>query len=227
MNVKIAPSILAGDLGNLRNEVERAEKGGADIIHLDVMDGHFAPNITFGSGTVKALRRYSRLPFDAHLMISDPLKYLDGFIDAGCDIISVHAEVCSANTFAKVMDRLKKKRKKVGIALNPSTDLPEWLTGNLNSIDLLNVMSVQPGFSGQKFMPEVLQKMYRINEMLQNKGLDVAIEADGGVDASNAYELVRAGARILVAGNAVYGSTNATKAISTLREKAMLAIKEV
>ncbi len=227
MNVKIAPSILAGDLGNLRNEVERAEKGGADSIHLDVMDGHFAPNITFGSGTVKALRRYSRLPFDAHLMISDPLQYLDDFIDAGCDIISVHAEVCSADTFAKVMDRLKKNKRKVGVALNPGTDLPQWLIDDLNSIDLLNVMSVQPGFSGQKFMPGVLPKMYRINETLQKKGLDVAIEADGGVDVSNAYELVRAGARILVAGNAVYSSTDTAKAINTLREKAMLAIKEV
>ncbi len=211
----------------MRTEVERAEKGGADIIHLDVMDGHFAPNITFGSGTVKALRRYSRLPFDAHLMISEPLQYLDGFIDAGCDIVSVHAEVCSANSFAKVMDKLKKNGRKVGVAINPSTDLPQWLIENLNFIDLLNVMSVQPGFSGQKFMPEVLQKMSRINEMLQRKGLDVTIEADGGVDASNAYELVRAGARILVAGNSVYGSTDAAKAISTLREKAMLAIKEV
>jgi len=227
MSIKIAPSILAGDLGNLRLEVERAENGGADIIHLDVMDGHFATNITFGAGTVKALRRYSDLPFDAHLMISDPLLYLDSFIDAGCDIISVHAEVCTADTFAKIMDRLKSKGRKVGIALNPSTDLPEWLVQNLDSIDLLNVMSVQPGFSGQKFMPDVLRKMSKISEMLQREGLDIAIEADGGVDASNAYELVRAGARILVAGNAVYGSADAAKAIKELRERAMLAIREV
>jgi len=227
MSVKIAPSILAGDLGNLRQEVERAEKGGADIIHLDVMDGHFAPNITFGAGTVKALRGYSNLPFDAHLMISDPLLYLGSFIDAGCDIISVHAEVCTSGIFAKIMDRLKSRGRKVGIALNPGTDLPEWLMQSLDSIDLLNVMSVQPGFSGQKFMPDVLPKMSRISEMLQQRGLDIAIEADGGVDASNAYELVRAGARILVAGNAVYGGADAAKAIEELRAKAMLAIREV
>jgi ribulose-phosphate 3-epimerase len=227
MNVTIAPSILAGDLGNLRSEVERAEKGGADFIHLDVMDGHFAPNITFGPATVKALRRYSRLPFDAHLMISDPLLYLDRFIDAGCDIITVHAEVCTATTFSKIMEKLKKSRKKVGIALNPDTDLPEWLMQNIENIDLLNVMSVNPGFSGQQFMPEVLVKMSRINEILRQKGLDVEIEADGGVDSSNAYELVRAGARILVAGNAVYGSADVGNAIKLLREKALLPTKEV
>lgn len=227
MNVKIAPSILAGDLGNLQKEVERAEEGGADAIHLDVMDGHFAPNITFGPGTVKALRKYSRLPFDAHLMISDPLMYIDRFIDAGCDFISVHAEVCTAGTFAEVVNRLKANGRKVGVALNPDTSMPEWLPQNLSSVDLLNVMSVQPGFSGQKFMPHVLQKMSKINEMLEKKGLDIAIEADGGVDPSNAYELVRTGARILVAGNSVYGNTDVGKAITTLRERAMMAIKEV
>lgn len=227
MSVKIAPSILAGDLGNLRNEVERAEKGGADVIHLDVMDGHFAPNITFGPGTVKALRNYSKLPFDAHLMISDPLRYLDQFIDAGCDIISVHAEVCTSDTFTEVMKKLNKSGNKVGIALNPDTSIPDWLMQKLNTLDLLNVMSVQPGFSGQKFMPEVLQKMSKINEMVRDKGLDIIIEADGGVDASNAYELVKAGARLLVAGNAVFGDMDVGKAIKELKEKAFLAIKEV
>lgn len=227
MSIKIAPSILAGDLGNLRREVERVESGGADVIHLDVMDGHFAPNITFGAGTIKALRKYGKLPFDAHLMISDPLRYLDRFIDAGCDIISVHAEVCTDKTFDGVLKKLDANGVKAGIALNPDTEIPDWVVNRLNSLYLINVMSVQPGFSGQKFMPEVLPKMSKIDQIIHDKGADTVIEADGGVDNSNVYDLVRAGARILVAGNAVCGQPDAQKAISELREKALPAIKEV
>lgn len=227
MSLKIAPSILAGDLGNLRREVERIEDGSADIIHLDVMDGNFAPNITFGPGTIKALRKYSKLPFDAHLMISEPLRYLDRFIDAGCDIISVHVEVCTDKTFDDVMKRLNKDGVKAGIAINPDTEIPDWVISRLNSIYLINVMSVQPGFSGQKFMPEVLPKMAKMDQIIREKGIDTVIEADGGVDASNVYELVRAGARILVAGNAVCGQPDAKKAIRELKEKALPAIKEV
>jgi len=226
MSLKIAPSILAGDLGNLRREVERIEDN-ADIIHLDVMDGNFAPNITFGPGTIKALRKYSKLPFDAHLMISEPLRYLDRFIDAGCDIISVHAEVCTDKTFDDVMNRLNKDGVKAGIAINPDTEIPDWVISRLNSIYLINVMSVQPGFSGQKFMPEVLLKMAKVDQIIHDKGVDTVIEADGGVDTSNVYELVRAGARILVAGNAVCGQPDAKKAIRELKEKALPAIKEV
>lgn len=227
MSVKIAPSILAGNLGDLRNEVQRVESGGADIIHLDVMDGHFAPNITFGPGTIKALRPHSKLPFDAHLMISDPLRYLDRFIDAGCDVISVHAEVCTEQVFNEVLKRLDENGVKAGIAINPDTPIPEWVIDKLDSIYLLNVMSVQPGFSGQKFMPEVLPKMSRINQIIRDKNADTVIEADGGVDVSNVYELVRAGARILVAGNTVCGQPDVAKAIRELREKALPAIKEV
>ncbi len=226
MNVKIAPSILAGDLSNLRAEMERAEKGGADIIHLDVMDGNFAPNITFGPGTVKALRKHSNLLFDAHLMISKPLQYLDSFVDAGCDIISVHAEVCDAKTFREITERLRSSGRKVGVALNPNTDMPDWLVQNLGSLYLLNIMSVFPGFSGQKFMPEVLPKMSRIYQVIQQRGLGVEIEADGGVGEANAYDLVRAGASILVAGNSVYGNSDVAGAIATLRQKALLATKE-
>ena len=226
MSVKIAPSILAGDLGLLRREVERVESSGADLIHLDVMDGHFAPNITFGPGTIKALRKYSKLPFDAHLMISDPLRYLDSFIDAGCNIISVHAEVCTDKTFDEVIKKLSRNGVKAGIAINPDTEVPEWFLSILNSIYLINVMSVQPGFSGQKFMPQVLPKMAKIDQMIRDKGVDTLIEADGGVDVSNVYELVKAGARILVAGNAVCGRPDAAKAIRELKQKALPAIKE-
>lgn len=226
MSIKIAPSILAGDLGDLRKEIERIENGGADIVHLDVMDGHFAPNITFGPGTIKALRKHTRLPFDAHLMISDPLRYIDRFIDAGCDIISVHVEVCNEKTFDEIIRKLKSSGVRAGIAINPDTEIPEWIVNNLDSLYLLNVMSVQPGFSGQKFMPEVLPKMNKIYNIINEKDTDTVIEADGGVDASNVYDLVRAGARILVAGNAVCGQPDASKAIKELK-KALPAIKEV
>lgn len=227
MTLKIAPSILAGDLGDLQSEVERIENGGADIVHLDVMDGHFAPNITFGPGTIKALRKYSKLPFDAHLMICEPLRYLDRFIEAGCDIISVHAEVCTEQTFREIIKKLDGNGVKAGIAINPDTEVPNWVVNNLNSLYLLNVMSVQPGFSGQKFMPEVLPKMSKIDQMIRERDADTVIEADGGVDASNVYDLVRAGARILVAGNAVCGQPDAGRAIRELKEKALPAIKEV
>ncbi|MBE44191.1 MAG: ribulose-phosphate 3-epimerase [Thaumarchaeota archaeon] len=227
MTLKVAPSILAGDLGDLRKEVERAENGGADLIHLDVMDGHFAPNITFGPGTIKALRKYSKLPFDAHLMISDPLRYLDRFIDAGCDIISVHVEVCTEKTFDEIIKKLNTNGVRAGIAINPNTEILDWVIKNLNSLYLLNVMSVQPGFSGQKFMQEVLPKMKKIDHIIHEKDFDTIIEADGGVDTSNVYDLARMGARILVAGSAVYGKPYTSKAIKELKEKALPAIKRI
>ncbi|MEM2760608.1 MAG: ribulose-phosphate 3-epimerase [Nitrososphaerales archaeon] len=227
MSIKIAPSILAGDLGNLRGEVERVERGGADLIHLDVMDGHFAPNITFGAGTVKALRKHSKLPFDAHLMISDPLRYIDRFIDAGCDIISIHVEVCTEKIFGEIGSKLNRNGVKAGIAINPDTEIPAWVFKIMNSLYLINVMSVQPGFSGQKFMPEVLPKISMVEQIIRANGFGTLIEADGGVDASNVHDLVRAGARILVAGSAVCGQPDAQKAIKEIREKALPAIREV
>jgi len=226
MTLKIAPSLLAGDLGELRKEVERVEIGGADFVHLDVIDGHFAPNITFGPGTIKALRKYSKLPFDAHLMISDPLRYLGSFIDAGCDIVSVHAEVCTEKTFGKIIKRLDENGVKTGIAMKPETEIPKWVVNNLSSLYLLNVMSVQPGFSGQKFMIEVLPKISKIDQIISENNASTEIEADGGVDTSNVYDLVRAGTRILVAGNAVCGKSNVGIAIKELKEKAFPAIKE-
>ena len=226
MTIKIAPSVLAGDLGELRKEVERVEIGGADVVHLDVIDGQFAPNITFGPGTIKALREYSKLPFDAHLMISDPLRYLDSFIDAGCDIISVHVEACTENTFAKIIKRLDDNGVKTGIAIKPETEIPKWVVNNLSSLFLLNVMSVQPGFSGQKFMIEILPKINKMDKIIRESNASTEIEADGGVDTSNVYDLVRAGTRILVAGNAVCGQSDVQMAIKELKEKAFPAIKE-
>jgi len=160
-------------------------------------------------------------------MISNPLRYLDRFIDAGCDIISIHVEVCTDKQFDEVLKMLNKGGVKAGVAINPDTKIPDWVIKKLNSLYSINVMSVQPGFSGQKFMPEVLPKMSKVGQIIRDKGYDAVIEADGGVDASNVYDLVRAGARILVAGNAVCGQDDAGKAIRELKAKALPAIKEV
>lgn len=225
--ILIAPSIIAGDMANLKDEVIKADNGNADLIHLDVMDGHFAPNITFGFSTIKALRRYTDLPFDAHLMISNPLKYLDKFIDAGCDIISVHVEVCNEDTLDKIIDKIKSNSKKVGIALNPDTELPGYIIDRLDEFYLMNVMSVYPGFSGQKLLPQALVKMKHIHKMIRDMKKSVIIEADGGVDVSNVMDVVRDGAEIIVAGSAVYSQDDVSKAISDLRSNAELALKEV
>lgn len=221
----IAPSIIAGNMANLKDEVIKADKGNADIIHLDVMDGHFAPNITFGFTTIKALRRYTNLPFDAHLMITNPLKYLDKFLDAGCDIISVHVEVCNKDDLDQVISKVKDKNKKVGIAINPNTELPDYVIDKLDELYLMNVMSVYPGFSGQKLIPETLVKMRRIHEMLKDMNKQVIIEADGGVDENNIMDVVRAGAEIIVAGSAVYSKDDVSKAINDLRANAKQALE--
>ena len=224
--ILIAPSIIAGNMANLKDEVIKADNGNADLIHLDVMDGHFAPNITFGFSTIKALRRYTSIPFDAHLMISNPLKYLDKFIDAGCDIISVHVEVCNKDDLDTIIDKIKSKDRKVGVALNPDTELPDYVIDRLDDLYLLNVMSVYPGFSGQKLIPEALEKMSKIDKMLKDENKQVMIEADGGVEVNNVMDVVRAGAEIIVAGSAVYSKDDVSKAISDLRSNAQLA-KEV
>ncbi len=223
--IKIAPSIIAGNMADLKSEIIRVMND-ADLIHLDIMDGHFVPNITFGFSTVKALRKYTSLPFDAHLMIKEPLKYIDNFIEAGCDIISVHLEVCNKDILYEIINKVKNKNKKIGIALNPDTELPNWIIDMLDEFYLINIMSVYPGFSGQKLIPRTLEKMARINKMLRELNKDIIIEADGGIDVNNIADVVKSGAKIIVAGNGVYGNADVAKAIIELRAKAMLAIKE-
>ena len=216
---RIAPSILAGDMGNLRGAVETAERGGADLIHLDVIDGHFAPNITFGPATVKALRGVSSLPFDTHLMISEPLRFVERFIEAGADILTFHVEVLDEKSFDQLLGSIRSRGKKMGLALRPSTELPPWAHHRLSDLDVLIVMTVNPGFSGQQLDRTVLPRLESIAREVGGikKGLD--IEVDGGVELDNAGELVKRGANILVAGAAVYGKTDPVRAIRELKDR--------
>ena len=221
----IAPSIIAGRRENYEEKVRAAERGGADIIHLDVMDGKFVPNITFFADTIKKLRHITSLPFDAHLMIENPLEHIDEYIDARCDIITVHAEACDENIFTQINHKLLSNGISPGIAINPSTDLPDWIYSHLQNIDVIIIMSVDPGFAGQKFVPQILPKMALTNKKLRESGFKGYIEADGGIDATTLQQVYDIGARILVAGNAVYGSTDIHAAIIQLKHTANVALE--
>jgi transketolase len=221
----IAPSIIAGEQENYEEKIRSAERGGADIIHLDIMDGRFVPNTTFYSDTIKQLRLITTLPFDAHLMIENPLAYIQDYIDARCDIVTVHAEACTESEFVQITDRLLSNGISPGIALNPSTDLPKWVFPHLHEVDVVLVMSVNPGFAGQKFIPEVLPKMQMIDQKLREHGFQGYIQADGGIDATILQAVYEAGARIFVAGNAVYGSGDINGGIIQLRHKVNVALE--
>jgi transketolase len=222
----IAPSIIAGEPENYEDKIKKAERGGADIIHLDIMDGKFVNNTTMNAETIKKLRHITSLPFDAHLMIENPLRHIDKFIEARCDIITVHAEACSEDEFVDIAERLLQNGISPGIAINPSTDLPNWVYSHLEKIDVLIVMSVYPGFSGQQFLPEVLQKMTVMNRKLAEHSYKGYIEADGGIDSRNLQQVYDAGAKIVVAGNAVYGSSDIHSAIIQLKHKANVALEK-
>jgi transketolase len=222
----IAPSIIAGEPENYEDKIRKAERGGADMIHLDIMDGKFVNNTTMSAETIKKLRHITSLPFDAHLMIEKPLRHIDKFIEARCDIITVHAETCNEDEFVEIAERLLQNGISPGIAINPSTDLPYWFYSHLEKIDVLIVMSVNPGFSGQQFLPEVLQKMTVINRKLTEHGYKGYIEADGGIDSRNLQQVYDAGAKIVVAGNAVYGSSDIHSAIIQLKHKANVALEK-
>ncbi|MDD4556642.1 MAG: ribulose-phosphate 3-epimerase [Alphaproteobacteria bacterium] len=198
MMVKISQSILSVNYAKFGQEVEALENAGADMIHFDVMDGHYVPNITFGSQLVKSLRPYSRLPFDVHLMVTNPMEMIPWFADAGADIITIHAE--TVQHLDRALSLIKSLGKKAGVSLNPSTS-EEVLKYVLDKLDLILVMTVNPGFGGQDFIPSQLEKIARIKSMI--KGYDIEIEVDGGVNPMTAQECVSAGADILVAGTAV------------------------
>jgi ribulose-phosphate 3-epimerase len=220
--LKIAPSILSADFGQLAREVQAAEAAGADWIHVDVMDGRFVPNITIGPVVVRAVRKATKLPVDVHLMIVEPERYLEDFAEAGADILSVHVE--SSFHLARTLQHIRSLGKKAGVVLNPHTP-PDSIEYVLERVDLVLVMSVNPGFSGQAFMPEVLPKLQAIRKMIDSRGLDIALEIDGGVAPGTASKVVEAGARVLVAGSAVFGHRDYAAAISAIRTDGALGLE--
>ena len=203
--IKLAPSILAADFSQLKDDVQLVEEGGGHLIHIDVMDGHFVPNITFGPPVIKSIRKHTQLPFDVHLMITNPERYIKEFFNAGANIITVHQEACTH--LHRTIQSIKELGIKAGVALNPATDLGA-LKYILSDIDRVLIMSVNPGFGGQSFILQCLDKIKELSECIKANGLSVEIEVDGGVDLSNAEELIKAGTDILVAGSAIYNTPN-------------------
>ena len=211
---QIAPSILSADFSKLGEEIRAVEKAGADLIHVDVMDGRYVPNITIGPGVVSSLRKTTSLPFDVHLMIEEPDRYIDAFVEAGSDIVTVHAE--AVIHLHRTVHYIKGKGIKAGVSLNPSTPLA-CIEEILPDIDVLLIMTVNPGFGGQKFITGMLPKIRRAKELARSRGLEPAIEVDGGVTAENIGSLAEAGADIFVAGAAVFGSPSYSEAITRMK----------
>jgi ribulose-phosphate 3-epimerase len=216
MSVLVAPSILSADFANLASEIKRAEDGNADWLHVDVMDGHFVPNLTIGAPVVKSLRKNTRLPLDVHLMITDPDRFLEDFAEAGADHIYVHTEACTH--LQRTLSQIRKLGMKAGVALNPATP-PEVLSYVLADIDLVLVMSVNPGFGGQAFIPAVVPKITQIRRMLDEAGRHEAlINVDGGINSDTTKLVTEAGASVVVAGKSVYGAPDVAQAIRQLHE---------
>ena len=203
--IQISPSILSADFSQLSNEIKRLEDGGADMIHVDVMDGHFVPNLTIGPPVIKSLKKHSSILFDVHLMISPVHKYIKAYADAGADIITIHPE--ATDDINSSISLIKELNKKVGVSLNPKTRV-DVIIEHLNKIDLVLIMSVNPGFGGQKFMPEVLSKIEELKQLRTTKNLDFDIEIDGGINFENSKMAIRAGANILVSGTTIFESNN-------------------
>lgn len=215
--VTIAPSILSADFSRLGEQVRSVEQAGAEFLHIDVMDGHFVPNITIGPLIVKSLRPHSGLVFDVHLMIENPARYIAEFAAAGADIITVHAETCPH--LHRTLQMIKQCGKKAGLAYNPAT-APQGLEYVLPMLDMILVMTVNPGLGGQDFIPQMLPKIREIGSLLDMEKSEVLLQVDGGVNASTAAAVVRAGARVLVAGSAVFGAADPTLAVKELKEAA-------
>ena len=203
--IQISPSILSADFSQLGVEIKKLEEGGADMIHVDVMDGHFVPNLTIGPPVIKALRKQCDLKFDVHLMISPVHKYIESYADAGADIITIHPEATD-NLESSIL-KIRELNKKVGVSLNPESKI-DLIRNYLDKIDLILIMSVNPGFGGQKFMPKVLEKIKELKKIQNEKNLDFDIEIDGGINFDNCKDAIDAGANILVSGTTIFKSNN-------------------
>lgn len=214
MEYYIAPSILSADFGRLAEEVRAVEQAGADMLHVDVMDGRFVPNITIGPPVVAALRKCASLPLDVHLMIVEPERYLEAFADAGADVITVHAE--STLHLQRAVARVRELGKKAGVSLNPSTSLSavEWV---LTDVEMVLLMTVNPGFGGQAYLPSMTGKIELLRAQLSRAGLSVDIEVDGGIKADNVAEVVRAGANVIVSGSGIFGTRDYAATIAEMR----------
>ena len=216
--IQISPSILSADFSQLGNEIKRLEEGGVDMIHVDVMDGHFVPNLTIGPPVIKALKKHSSIKFDVHLMISPVHEYIEAYSNAGADIITIHPE--TTDKLDQSIAKIKSLNKKVGVSLNPETKI-DVIRKYLKQIDLVLIMSVNPGFGGQEFMPEVLEKIKELKKIQINEKIDFDIEIDGGINFENSKTAVEAGANILVSGTTIFKSNNGDikKNIELLRSK--------
>jgi len=217
--IQLAPSILSADFANLASEIDLVHKGGACALHIDVMDGHFVPNITIGPAVVKSIKKATKLPLDVHLMIENPERYIQKFIDAGADLLSVHIETCPH--IHRTLDLIKQTGTKAGVVLNPGTPLGS-IAEILSEVDFILIMSVNPGFGGQSFIPASIDKINRLANVLRSRDIKATIAVDGGVCEENIRELVLAGARLIVAGSSVFNSPDPANAVERLLAAANL-----
>ncbi|MDD6204927.1 MAG: ribulose-phosphate 3-epimerase [Firmicutes bacterium] len=212
--IKISPSILSADFAEMGKAVELMEKSGADYIHCDVMDGAFVPNISFGPGMIKAIKKHTSLPLDVHLMVDKPERYIDDFVNAGASIITIHAE--ATTHIQRVLQYIRAKGVKCGLVLNPATPV-DYVKYCLDCVDMILLMSVNPGFGGQKFIPAVLPKVKEVSDMIAASGYDIELEIDGGINFENIGPVLKAGANVIVAGSTVFGHPDPAEAIRRLR----------